>query len=220
MNASPAMETGGPLICFDATATLRSPAGHAEVAVEDLFTGPGATVAPSDELLVAVDVPAPPPGTGSAYVRLEYRRQMEIAVVGATAVVTLDGGRCHRRPHRDHGARADDPARARRPRRRSSAATADAARSQRRPRPPRRPPTPISDVRASERLPPRDGRGDRAPRDRDALVRARGGDVPIPASAMGRVKVAATLHGQRDRATRSSSSRARACSPPCATSSG
>ena len=31
-------------------------------------------------------------GTGSGYVRLEYRRQMEIAVVGATAVVTLDGG--------------------------------------------------------------------------------------------------------------------------------
>jgi CO/xanthine dehydrogenase FAD-binding subunit len=30
--------------------------------------------------------------TGSCYLRLEYRRQMEIAVVGATAVLTLDGG--------------------------------------------------------------------------------------------------------------------------------
>ena len=38
---------------------------------------------------MAIDLPAPPEGTGSAYVRLEYRRQMEIAVVGATAVVTL-----------------------------------------------------------------------------------------------------------------------------------
>jgi len=37
-------------------------------------------------------VPAQAPGTGSCYVRLEYRRQMEIAIVGATAVVTLDGG--------------------------------------------------------------------------------------------------------------------------------
>ena len=27
MNASPAMETGGPLICFDAVATLRSTSG-------------------------------------------------------------------------------------------------------------------------------------------------------------------------------------------------
>ena len=28
MNASPAMETGGPLVCFGATATLRSPSGN------------------------------------------------------------------------------------------------------------------------------------------------------------------------------------------------
>ena len=45
-----------------------------------------------DELLVAIDAPRAPAGTGSCYVRLEYRRQMEIAVVGATAVVTLAGG--------------------------------------------------------------------------------------------------------------------------------
>ena len=30
--------------------------------------------------------------TGSAYVRLEYRRQMEIAIVGVTAVVTVETG--------------------------------------------------------------------------------------------------------------------------------
>src|SRR4051795_370300 len=34
-----------------------------------------------------------PVGGGSCYARLEYRQQMEIAVVGATAVVTLDGDR-------------------------------------------------------------------------------------------------------------------------------
>jgi CO/xanthine dehydrogenase FAD-binding subunit len=93
MNASPAMETGGPLVCFDATVTLRSQAGARWVAVADLCSGPGETTARPDELLTAVDVPAPPDGAGSAYVRLEYRRQMEIAVVGATAVVTVDGDR-------------------------------------------------------------------------------------------------------------------------------
>jgi CO/xanthine dehydrogenase FAD-binding subunit len=92
MNASPAMETGGPLVCFDATATLRSGSDPREIAVEDLWAGPGRTVARADELLVAIHLPAPAPGTGSAYLRLEYRRQMEIAVVGATAVVTLGGG--------------------------------------------------------------------------------------------------------------------------------
>jgi CO/xanthine dehydrogenase FAD-binding subunit len=89
MNASPAMETGGPLMCLDATVTLQSAAGMRAVSVGELFTGPGTTVAEPGELLVAVEVPADT--TGSAYVRLEYRRQMEIAVVGATAAVTLDG---------------------------------------------------------------------------------------------------------------------------------
>ncbi len=92
MNASPAMETGGPLVCLGATATLRSPSGTRWVAIDDLWAGPGATTANADELLVAVDVPAPAAGTGSAYLRLEYRRQMEIAVVGATAVVTVVDG--------------------------------------------------------------------------------------------------------------------------------
>ena len=92
MNASPAMETGGPLVCFGATATLRSPSGTRSIPVEDLWDGPGKTTAAADELLVGIDVPAPAAGTGSAYLRLEYRRQMEIAVVGATAVVTVADG--------------------------------------------------------------------------------------------------------------------------------
>ncbi|HEY6679043.1 MAG TPA: FAD binding domain-containing protein, partial [Actinomycetota bacterium] len=93
MNASPAMDTGGPLLCFGATAILRSASGERSLELDELWTGPGSTSARSDELLVALDVPAPSAGTGSSYVRLEYRRQMEIAVVGATAVVTVDGDR-------------------------------------------------------------------------------------------------------------------------------
>ena len=92
MNASPAMETGGPLVCFDATATLRSAGGSREVPVAALWTGPGTTTAGPEELLVSLALPLPAEGTGSAYLRLEYRRQMEIAVVGATAVVTVSGG--------------------------------------------------------------------------------------------------------------------------------
>lgn len=93
MNASPAMDTGAPLICLGAVATLRGPNGSRQVPVEDLFTGPGQTIVGRDELLTAVDLPAQAQGSGSAYVRLEYRRQMEIAIVGAGASVTIQGGR-------------------------------------------------------------------------------------------------------------------------------
>ena len=93
MNASPAMDTGGPLLCFGATATLGAAGGGArEVPLDELWTGPGRTSAEPGELLTAVTVPPVAPGTGSAYVRLEYRRQMEIAVVGATAVVEVEDG--------------------------------------------------------------------------------------------------------------------------------
>jgi CO/xanthine dehydrogenase FAD-binding subunit len=93
MNASPAMEVGGPLMCFGAAVTLRSQSSERSVAVADLLAGPGKTTAGPGELLTEVTVPLPPETTGSCYARLEYRQQMEIAVVGATAVVTFAGDR-------------------------------------------------------------------------------------------------------------------------------
>jgi CO/xanthine dehydrogenase FAD-binding subunit len=183
MNASPAMETGGPLMCLDATVTLRSAGATRTVPVSELFAGPGATTAADDELLVAVDVPAPSPRTGSAYVRLEYRRQMEIAVVGATAVVLLDGASVHdariaitalaptvRRVAEAEqaltgGEGGDDEV--------AAAARAVAAAA-----------APISDVRASERY--RTAMAEVIARRAIgfALARARGETVPVPASGV------------------------------------
>jgi CO/xanthine dehydrogenase FAD-binding subunit len=188
MNASPAMDTGAPLLCFGAIATLRSPSGERSVALDELWTGPGLTSARPDELLVSLDLPAPVPGTGSSYVRLEYRRQMEIAVVGAAAVVTVEGDTItdarvaitaltptiRRVPDAEAAlAGTDGGADAV-----AASAAAAAAAS-----------TPISDVRASAdyRRAMADviaGRAIAA-----ALTRARGGSVPIPASP--------ALHGAR-----------------------
>ncbi len=92
MNASPAMESGGPLMVLGASVALSSSSGERQVPVAELMTGPGTTVAAPEELLTGVEIPLPAAGTGSAYVRLEYRRQMEIAVVGATAAATVEGG--------------------------------------------------------------------------------------------------------------------------------
>jgi len=89
MNASPAMDTGAPLMVFGAEVELRSINGGRTVAVSELWQGPGRTTAAPDELCVAVLLPRRPPRSASAYIRLEYRRAMEIAVVGAAASVTL-----------------------------------------------------------------------------------------------------------------------------------
>ena len=91
MNASPAAETTAPLVVLDGSVILRGQGiGERRVAVADLASGPGRTVAGAGELLTAIRIPRPAPLSGSAYVRLEYRRAMEIAVVGAAALVTLD----------------------------------------------------------------------------------------------------------------------------------
>jgi CO/xanthine dehydrogenase FAD-binding subunit len=180
MNASPAMDTGGPLLCFGATATLRSASGERSVALDELWTGPGSTSATAEELLVGIDVPAPASGTGSCYVRLEYRKQMEIAVVGATAVVTVDGSvtdariaitaltpTIRRVPEAETaltGSSGDgDAVRA------AAAAAAAAA-------------TPISDVRASAEYRRAMAEVVASRAITAALTRARGGSVPIPAS--------------------------------------
>lgn len=89
MNSSPAMDTGAPLLALGASIELRSTSATRLVALGDLWTGPGRHSATSDELCTAILLPARPPRSASAYVRLEYRRSMEIAVVGAGASVTL-----------------------------------------------------------------------------------------------------------------------------------
>lgn len=94
MNGSPAMDTGAPLLVLGAQAELRSIAADGAttsrlVPLAELWTGPGQTSATSSELCVALRLPPRPGRSGSAYVRLEYRRAMEIAVVGAAASVTL-----------------------------------------------------------------------------------------------------------------------------------
>jgi CO/xanthine dehydrogenase FAD-binding subunit len=181
MNSSPAMDAGGALLCFDAVVTLRSVRGQRSVSMSELWTGPGTTSSAADELLVAIDIPALTPGTGSCYVRLEYRRQMEIAVVGATCVVTLQGGHVsnarvaitaltptiRRVPAAegalvgsDGGAAAND-----------EAAWAAAAAS-----------SPISDVRGSAEYRLAMARVIASRAIGAAIKRARGEDVPVPAS--------------------------------------
>jgi CO/xanthine dehydrogenase FAD-binding subunit len=91
-NASPAMEIGGPLLVFEATVELMSRGRRRRMPFHAFVVGPGKTAAADGEMLTSVSLPSLPRRTpvGSAYVRLEYRQAMEIAVVGAAALVAVD----------------------------------------------------------------------------------------------------------------------------------
>jgi CO/xanthine dehydrogenase FAD-binding subunit len=92
-NGSPAMDTGSPLLVVGARVRTRSVRGRRTIALADLLAGPGRVALEPGELIVSVTVPRAP-GRGTAYVRLGFRRAMEIAIVGAAASIQLDSAGC------------------------------------------------------------------------------------------------------------------------------
>jgi carbon-monoxide dehydrogenase medium subunit len=94
-NASPAADTAAPLLALDARVRLVGARGERTLPLEGFFTGPGQTVLAPGEILAEVLVPPAPARSGGDYQR-RTRTAMDIALVGAAAVVALDGGSvCH-----------------------------------------------------------------------------------------------------------------------------
>jgi len=95
-NAAPSADIAPPLLAFEAEAVIVGPSGRRKLVLEEFFLGPGKTALAADELLAEVRVPLPPPGSGSAYDRHTPRKQMDIAVVGVAAALTMAGERIER----------------------------------------------------------------------------------------------------------------------------
>jgi carbon-monoxide dehydrogenase medium subunit len=89
-NASPAADSVPALIAAGAICIVEGAKGRREIPVEQVQTAPGCTSLAPDEILVAFRLPPRPPRSGDAYLRLIPRTEMDIAVVGAGASLTLD----------------------------------------------------------------------------------------------------------------------------------
>jgi carbon-monoxide dehydrogenase medium subunit len=83
-------------MALEAQAIIAGPRGERRVPLETFFTGVRRTVLAPGELLVALLVPDPGPGSGGTYVRHTPRRELDIAVVGVASQLTLQGGTCTR----------------------------------------------------------------------------------------------------------------------------
>ena len=88
-NGSPAADSVPAMVVNDVRAVVAGPNGTRVVDVSDVVTGPGQTVLDADEFIVEFEIDRMPSRSGDAYLRMIPRTEMDIAVVGAGARVTL-----------------------------------------------------------------------------------------------------------------------------------
>lgn len=93
-NASPAADLPPVLMALDAEIGIVGPGGGARrLPLEGFFRGPGQTVLAPGELLTWVEFPRRRPPWPIRYERLDVRRAMDIAIVGAALSVGREAGR-------------------------------------------------------------------------------------------------------------------------------
>ncbi len=82
-NASPAADSAGPLMLYDAQVKITGPQGSRTLPVEEFFTGVKTTVLKEGELVVSLHLPMVSEHEGSAYQKLMKRGAMEIGIMSA-----------------------------------------------------------------------------------------------------------------------------------------
>ena len=97
-HADPSAELPAAVSALDGRMLVRGPDGERTVPAADFFLGPLTTAIEPGELLVAVELEPPPPGSGSAFVEVA-RTHGAFALAAAAAVLHLDesGGIDHAR---------------------------------------------------------------------------------------------------------------------------
>jgi len=89
-NAAPSADAVPALICHQASARIAGPTGQREEALETFIRAPGKTGLAVGELLVSIVLPPVQPRSAATYLRFTPRREMDIAIAGAAAWISLD----------------------------------------------------------------------------------------------------------------------------------
>ena len=92
-HGDPASDSPTVLTALGAVLNMTGPGGDRRIDVADFPTGLLENALNEDEVLTSVSVPSLPSGSGSAYVKFPHPAS-RYSVVGAAAIVTVQGGRC------------------------------------------------------------------------------------------------------------------------------
>jgi len=90
VHADPASDMPAVAVALGVTLEVSSSEGLRRIGAPDFFLGPFTTALGPRELVTSVDVPVPPAGSGSAYIKVEHPAS-GFALAGAAALVGPDG---------------------------------------------------------------------------------------------------------------------------------
>ena len=90
-HGDPANDHPATMLALGAEVVATGPKGQRTIPIAQFFTGLFTTALAPDEILTEIRIPAPPAGSGGAYVKLE-RKVGDFATAGAAAQLTLKGG--------------------------------------------------------------------------------------------------------------------------------
>mgnify|MGYP001181320195 CR=1 FL=1 len=89
-NSSPSGDAIGAMMALGATCEIVGSNGVRTVPIKEFFIAPGKNILMTDEMLVALKVPAPKQDSGSGYIRFTPRAEMDIAVAGVGSYLEVD----------------------------------------------------------------------------------------------------------------------------------
>jgi carbon-monoxide dehydrogenase medium subunit len=90
-HGDPANDHPATMLAIGAEVVATGPKGARTIPVKQFFTAVFTTALEADEVLTEIRIPAPPPGSGGAYVKLE-RKVGDFATAGAAAFLVIGGG--------------------------------------------------------------------------------------------------------------------------------
>lgn len=91
--ASPSGETLAPLLVLEAKGKLAFAEGEKSEPFTSFFQGPGKSSVGAKGLLTEIEIPYPPAGSKSIYLKHAVRGAMDIAMVGVAVLVTPDASK-------------------------------------------------------------------------------------------------------------------------------
>ncbi len=90
-HGDPANDHPATMLALGAEVVATGPKGARTIPVKQFFTAVFTTALEANEVLTEIRIPAPPPGSGGAYLKLE-RKVGDFATAGAAAFLVIGGG--------------------------------------------------------------------------------------------------------------------------------